>query len=66
MGMNVQLFTLDKLPSEISWVATPERAFLAMAPKLWNALPRESHLSPSTVIFCQQVMTFLFSLAFPQ
>ncbi|KAF7247658.1 RNA-directed DNA polymerase from mobile element jockey [Varanus komodoensis] len=49
---------------EIRRVATRRRAFSAVAPKLWNALPREVRLAPSLFVFRRQAKTFLFKQHF--
>ena len=41
------------------------RAFLAMAPCLWNSLPSEICMAPSLGIFKGQLKTWLFRQAFP-
>ncbi|KAF7246369.1 Tryptophan synthase alpha chain [Varanus komodoensis] len=45
---------------EIRRVATRRRAFSAVAPNLWNTLPREVRLAPSLFAFRRQAKTFLF------
>ena len=44
---------------------TRNRAFLAVAPRLWNALPTEIRLAPSLGVFKRQLKTWLFKQAFP-
>ncbi|KAF7240633.1 putative RNA-directed DNA polymerase from transposon BS [Varanus komodoensis] len=45
---------------EIRRVSTRRRAFSAVAPNLWNSLPKEVRLAPSLLVFRRQVKTFLF------
>uniref|UniRef100_A0A8D2L5S4 Reverse transcriptase domain-containing protein n=1 Tax=Varanus komodoensis TaxID=61221 RepID=A0A8D2L5S4_VARKO len=49
---------------DIRRVSTRRRAFSAVAPNLWNALPREVHLSLSLFVFRRQAKTFLFKRHF--
>ncbi|KAF7245607.1 Harmonin [Varanus komodoensis] len=49
---------------EVRRVVTRRRAFSAVAPKLWNALPREVRLAPSLFVFRRQAKTFLFKQYF--
>ncbi|KAF7247959.1 putative RNA-directed DNA polymerase from transposon BS [Varanus komodoensis] len=49
---------------EVRRVVTRRRAFSAVAPKLWNALPREVRLAPSLFVFQRQEKTFLFKQYF--
>ncbi|XP_061443806.1 uncharacterized protein LOC133365612 isoform X9 [Rhineura floridana] len=51
-------------PREARRVATRERAFSVVAPKLWNDLFDEVHLAPTLLSFRRQVKTFLFSQPF--
>ena len=44
-------------------VATRERAFSVVAPRLWNDLPKGSRLAPTLLSFRRQVKTYLFSQA---
>ena len=57
---------LLKEPSlkEVRGRACRQRAFLAAAPRLWNALPTEIRLAPTLMTFQHQVKTFLFQKAF--
>ncbi|KAF7640966.1 hypothetical protein LDENG_00002640 [Lucifuga dentata] len=41
-----------------------DRAFQAVAPKLWNALPSSVHYVDSEAVFRRQLKTFLFRQAF--
>ncbi|XP_061451815.1 uncharacterized protein LOC133369973 [Rhineura floridana] len=43
---------------------TRKRAFLVVAPELWNTLPDEVRLAPTLLSFWCQVKTFLFAQAF--
>ena len=54
----------EPLPKEVGQVATRRRAFSAVAPRLWNELPKEVHLAPTLYSFRRQVKTFLFSQHF--
>ncbi|KAF7237554.1 hypothetical protein EYD10_15747 [Varanus komodoensis] len=49
---------------DIRRVSTRRRAFSAVAPHLWNALPREICLAPSLFAFRRQAKTFLFKSYF--
>uniref|UniRef100_A0A8D2Q3W3 Reverse transcriptase domain-containing protein n=1 Tax=Varanus komodoensis TaxID=61221 RepID=A0A8D2Q3W3_VARKO len=49
---------------DIRRVSTRRRAFSAVAPNLWNALPREVRLAPSLFVFRHQAKTFLFKRYF--
>ncbi|KAF7236346.1 polymerase cofactor VP35 [Varanus komodoensis] len=40
---------------EIRRVSTQRRAFSAVAPNLWNSLPKEVRLAPSLLVFRRQV-----------
>ena len=44
---------------------TRNRAFLAVAPCLWNNLPPEIRVAPSLGIFKNQLKTWMFRQAFP-
>ena len=50
-------------PREARRVATRERAFSVVAPRLWNDLPEEARLAPKVLSFRRQVKTYLFSQA---
>ncbi|KAF7254388.1 Parkin coregulated gene protein [Varanus komodoensis] len=49
---------------EVRRVVTRRKAFSEVAPKLWNALPREVRLAPSLFVFRRQAKTFLFKQYF--
>ena len=44
---------------------TRNRAFSAVAPRLWNNLPTEIHMAPLLGILKSQFKTWLFRQAFP-
>ncbi|XP_062992110.1 uncharacterized protein LOC134404983, partial [Elgaria multicarinata webbii] len=48
----------EPLPKEVRQVATRRRAFSAVAPRLWNELPREVRLAPTLYCFRRQLKTF--------
>ena len=57
---------LLKVPSlkEVRGMACRSRAFSAVAPQLWNALPVEIRLALTLLAFRRQAKTFLFSQHF--
>uniref|UniRef100_A0A803SWN1 Reverse transcriptase domain-containing protein n=1 Tax=Anolis carolinensis TaxID=28377 RepID=A0A803SWN1_ANOCA len=50
--------------SQLRLVGTRETAFSAVAPRLWNSLPREIRLAPSLPFFRKQLKTWMFRQAF--
>ncbi|KAF7241312.1 hypothetical protein EYD10_12087 [Varanus komodoensis] len=50
--------------NDIRRVSTRRRAFSAVAPHLWNVLPREVCLAPSLFVFRRWAKTFLFKTYF--
>uniref|UniRef100_A0A803U0C0 Reverse transcriptase domain-containing protein n=1 Tax=Anolis carolinensis TaxID=28377 RepID=A0A803U0C0_ANOCA len=56
---------LSPLPlSQARLVGTRERAFSAVAPRLWNSLPIEIRLAPTLLAFRKVLKTWLFRCAF--
>ena len=52
-------------PREARWEKTRNRAFLAVAPHLWNNLPPVIHAAPTLGTFKTQLKTWLYTQAFP-
>uniref|UniRef100_A0A803T068 Reverse transcriptase domain-containing protein n=1 Tax=Anolis carolinensis TaxID=28377 RepID=A0A803T068_ANOCA len=50
--------------SQLRLVGTRERAFSAVAPRLWNSLPREIRQAPTLLSFRKSLKTWLFQKAF--
>ena len=53
------------MPREARKEKTRNRAFLAVAPRLWNNLPPNIRAAPSLGIFKKQLKTLMFRQAFP-